>query len=290
MTNKLVVENLSFSYGKNTILHDVSFTCTDGIVALLGNNGARKTTLLNILTGLKKGETGKISLNDIDLVHAKEYPIHLVGYLPQQFDIYDDITGYDFLSHVYDTKGLDHHTKKTEIDEVIEKFNLATVIHKKFKSYSGGYKRRLGIAQAVLGKPSLIIIDEPTVGLDPEQRAEFRNYLFEISHHAITLISTHIIEDVELFSHKILILKDRHIGYDGSIDDIISESKKHIHSMEVTLDQFVQLKQQFTIIEQKRIRSDKIRIRYIQKDGEHPVNHPEKEISLENAYIYFQKK
>ncbi|WP_214484803.1 ATP-binding cassette domain-containing protein [Bacillus sp. SM2101] len=292
MTNKLTVENISFSYGNKNILNNVSFTCDNGIFALLGNNGTGKTTLINLLTGLKKPKYGKITLNGINLVDTKEYPINLVGYLPQEFKIYDNITGYDFLSYVYDSKYLNNRDKNKEIKEVVEKFNLGPIINKKVKSYSGGYKRRLGIAQAVLGKPKLIIIDEPTVGLDPEQRVEFRNYLSEISDNAITIISSHIIEDVELFSKKLLILKDKHISYNGTIDEILAESIPNIRTIELSIKEFFEIKNSFTIIEQQRINSDKIKVRYINTEGLDIdiENNREKEISLENAYIYFQKR
>ncbi|MFS1519479.1 ATP-binding cassette domain-containing protein [Bacillus sp. SCS-151] len=292
MTNKLTVENISFSYGNKNILNNVSFTCDNGIFALLGNNGTGKTTLINLLTGLKKPKYGKITLNGINLVDTKEYPINLVGYLPQEFKIYDNITGYDFLSYVYDSKYSNNRDKNKEIKEVVEKFNLGPIINKKVKSYSGGYKRRLGIAQAVLGKPKLIIIDEPTVGLDPEQRVEFRNYLSEISDNAITIISSHIIEDVELFSKKLLILKDKHISYNGTIDEILAESIPNIRTIELSIKEFFEIKNSFTIIEQQRINSDKIKVRYINTEGLDIdiENNREKEISLENAYIYFQKR
>lgn len=290
MTNRLVVENLSFSYGRNKILKDVSFTCENGIVALLGNNGAGKTTLINLLTGMKKPDSGNIILNEKSLVNTKKYPINIVGYLPQEFEIYDNVTGYDYLSYVYDIKGFEKGNKKNELTKVIEQFNLSSIINKKFKSYSGGFKRRLGIAQAVLGKPKFIIIDEPTVGLDPEQRAEFRSYLSELSNTAITIISTHIIEDVELYSNKILILKDKIISYDGSVDEIIEESARNIRTAELSLDEFFECKNKLNIVEQQRINAEKIKIRYINnKEVILPTYH-EKEISLENAYIYFQKK
>lgn len=290
MINKLVVENISFSYKKNNVLNNVSFTCGNGVVALLGNNGAGKTTLINLLTGLKKPSSGKITLNDIDLINTKEYPTNLVGYLPQEFEIYDNITGYDFLSYVYDVKCLDSKSKKRELDTVIDKFNLTSIINKKFRTYSGGFKRRLGIAQAVLGNPKLVIVDEPTVGLDPEQRVEFRNYLSEISDNAITIISTHLIEDVEVFSNKILILKDKHISYDGTVDQIIEESRQNIYTAELPLNDFLKIKNRLNIIEQKRINSENIKIHYIGNKEIDFASYREREISLENAYIYFQKK
>src|SRR5690606_7654029 len=150
--------------------------------------------LMNIITGLKTAKHGKVLLNDVDLLRSKQYPIESVGYLPQDFNIYNNITGWDFLSYVYDLKKINEVNKKRYLESIVDQFNLGSVISQRVGKYSGGFKRRLGIAQAVLGEPALIIIDEPTVGLDPEQRIEFRSHLSEISKDSITLISTHIIE------------------------------------------------------------------------------------------------
>ncbi|MGE7622976.1 ATP-binding cassette domain-containing protein [Viridibacillus sp. NPDC096237] len=290
MGNILQIENVTFSYGKRVILKDLSFKCENGIIGLLGNNGVGKTTLMNILTGLKKGSKGKALLNDVDLLNTKAYPIQHVGYLPQHFDIYYNITGYDFLSYVYDVKNFAKADKKKIIDETIERFHLQSVIHQRVGRYSGGYKRRLGIAQAVLGKPALIIIDEPTVGLDPEQRVEFRSFLSEISKESITLISTHIIEDIELYSDHILILKDKSLQFEGSIDEIIQASSPYIYTIETNLATLATLKKQVIVLEERRLNKDLVKVRFIKNHHEIIGSYHEKEISLENAYVYFQKR
>lgn len=287
MSNQLSVEGINFSYRKKKVLENVSFTCQNGVIALLGNNGTGKTTLMKMIVGLKNPDSGTIILNDTNLVNVNKYPIHKVGYLPQNFDIYPNISGYDFLSYVYDVKKLPKNSKKQALEEVITKFGLRDVIKKRFSSYSGGYKRRLGIAQAVLGKPDLIIIDEPTVGLDPEQRIEFRSYLAEISLDAITLISTHIIEDVELYSNEILILKDHTIKFQGTVEEIINISVPFISTKNIPITELVSFRKEYKIIEEKRISDDLIKVKYI---GDSDIHHDEKEISLENAYIYFQNQ
>ncbi|MGM9979585.1 MAG: ATP-binding cassette domain-containing protein [Clostridium sp.] len=289
MMNTLTLENINYSYGRNNILDNISFTCENGITALLGNNGAGKTTLMKILTGLKKPKKGKAYLNGIDLLNST-YPLQHVGYLPQNFDMYKDVSGYQFLSFVYDIKKMNHKTKKKSIEEVVEKFNIGKVIHKNIGGYSGGYKQRLGIAQAVLGKPPLIIIDEPTVGLDPEQRVEFRSYLSEISKDSITIISTHIIEDIELYSNKILVLKDHSIKFNGSVKEIIKSSRQSIYTAEVNLATLSNIKKQLIVIEEKRLDTDLIKIKYLKAKNAIENSYLDKEISLENAYLYFQNK
>jgi len=287
--NSLSIENICFSYRNKRILDNISFQCRNGITALLGNNGAGKTTLMKILTGLQKASKGRVLLNGVDLLNTKPYPISQVGYLPQHFDMYGNVSGYDLLAYVFDLKKI-KGSKKEAIDEVVEQFHLSSVIHQRIGKYSGGFKRRLGIAQAVIGKPKLLIIDEPTAGLDPEERVQFRHYLSNISRDTMTLITTHIIEDVELYSQQIVILKDHSIIFDGSVDTIISESQPNIRTVETDFPSIESLRKKVTIIEEKRLTADLFKVWYIGHDDEVLGSYPAKEISLEHAYIYFQKK
>lgn len=288
MENRLTVENVAFSYGKKKVLEELSFSAENGIVALLGNNGAGKSTLMNIITGLKTAKHGKVLLNDVDLLRSKQYPIESVGYLPQDFNIYNNITGWDFLSYVYDLKKLNEVNKKRYLESIIDQFNLGSVISQRVGKYSGGFKRRLGIAQAVLGEPALIIIDEPTVGLDPEQRIEFRSHLSEISKDSITLISTHIIEDVELFSDQILVLKDRSIQFNGNVQEMISLASPEIAVLETNRASLRELSKQVPIIEEKRMDNDLVKVKYIERNQSKKAN-GDREVTLENAYVYLQK-
>lgn len=288
MENRLTVENVAFSYGKKKVLEELSFSAENGIVALLGNNGAGKSTLMNIITGLKTAKHGKVLLNDVDLLRSKQYPIESVGYLPQDFNIYNNITGWDFLSYVYDLKKINEVNKKRYLESIVDQFNLGSVISQRVGKYSGGFKRRLGIAQAVLGEPALIIIDEPTVGLDPEQRIEFRSHLSEISKDSITLISTHIIEDVELFSDQILVLKDRSIQFNGNVQEMISLASPEIAVLETNRASLRELSKQVPIIEEKRMDNDLVKVKYIERDQSKKAN-GDREVTLENAYVYLQK-
>lgn len=293
MKNIIKINNLNYSVNKKRVLNDISFEGQNGVIALLGNNGVGKTTLMNIIAGILKPNSGQIYLNETSLLSNKSYPINLVGYLPQNFDIYDNITGYDFLSYVYDLKSLPTKNKKTALTELIEEFNLTDVIYKKVKTYSGGYKRRLGIAQAVIGNPPLVIIDEPTVGLDPQQRIEFRKFLSEISLNTITLISTHIIEDVELFSDNLLIIGDDHtLKFNGSVNELISLTSKHLMTTTIPKRELSEIRKNLQVIEEKRITDELVKIKFIKSNtslAEIPNSFIEEEVSLENAYIYFQE-
>lgn len=293
MTNTLIIKNLHYSVNNRKILNDISFESHNGIIALLGNNGVGKTTLMNIIAGILKPDSGEVYLNEASLSSHSSYPINLVGYLPQSFEIYDNITGYDFLSYVYDLKRLSSQNKKQVLTDIIEEFNLNNVAHKKVRTYSGGYKRRLGIAQAVIGRPKLVIIDEPTVGLDPQQRIEFRKFLSEISLNTITLISTHIIEDVELFSDRLLIIGDDHsLKFNGSINEIISLSSNHLMTATIPKTELAEIRKKFEVIEEKRITNELVKIKYVKSESyldKIPNSCIEEEVSLENAYIHFQK-
>jgi len=286
MNNQLLVENINFSYNKKNILKDISFSCSNGITSVLGANGAGKTTLMKVLIGANKPSTGKILLNNENLLKDSN---NIIGYLPQNFDTYDNITGYDFLSYVCDIKNMDSTEKKQHIDKVVEQFNLESIISKTIGSYSGGYKRRLGIAQAVIGNPNIVVIDEPTVGLDPEQRLEFRHYLSEIGKERIVLISTHILEDVELYTNNILIIDQGSIIFKGSASDAIAQAKNNICTINVNVDELRLINKKVMVIEEKRLGNNMIKIKFIPNDNVIEKSELEKEVSLENAYVFLQK-
>ncbi|NRY59045.1 ATP-binding cassette domain-containing protein [Clostridium beijerinckii] len=286
MNNQLLVENINFSYNKKNILKDISFSCSNGIMSVLGANGAGKTTLMKVLIGANKPSTGKVLLNNENLLRDSN---NMIGYLPQNFDTYDNITGYDFLSYVCDIKNVDSTEKKQHIDKVVEQFNLKMIISKTIRSYSGGYKRRLGIAQAVIGNPNIVIIDEPTVGLDPEQRLEFRHYLSEIGKERIVLISTHILEDVELYTNNILIIDQGSIIFKGSTSDAIAQAKNSICTINVNVDELKLINKKVIVIEEKRLENNMIKIKFIPNDNFIEKSELEKEVSLENAYVFLQK-
>lgn len=287
MKNILQINNINFRYGNKKILNNVSFNGENGIIALLGNNGAGKTILMKILTGLKKAESGQVLLNDINLIEERKNIVQLTGYLPQNFEVYGNITGLDFLSYVADIKALNKKEKKNQIEMVVEKFNLNKVIGKSFRSYSGGYKRRLGIAQAMIGDPKLVIVDEPTVGLDPEQRFEFRNYLSEIGKDKIILISTHIIEDVEFYCDKIVIIKEGNIIFDDYTDKLIESAKNKIYTGTVSIENMKEISSKTKIIGQARSINNSVNLKvicenYIPKGFNSDIP------SLEDAYVYYQ--
>lgn len=283
------VNQVSKSYGDKKILDNLSFTCHTGINALLGPNGAGKTTLINVLAGLDQKFEGSILFNE-ETVDFENYPIGQVGYLSQNFDMFHTLTGKDFLQYVYRMKGYPKEKEKSCIAEMVQTLDLESVINQRIGKYSGGFRQRLGIAQAYIGEPQFVILDEPTVGLDPEQREAFRGLLMTLAEKTTTLISTHIIEDVAVFNARLLLLKDQKIAFQGDIESLIAQAKAHIYSITLPIHEVEQIKPA-QIIERLRMNNEEVRIKYIPEEGKVLENSDQNHtITLENAYVYYQKK
>lgn len=214
---ELVINRLSKQY-KNKIAADrISITLHKGVYGLLGENGAGKTTLMRIICGILKPDSGTVSFDGID-VSQEEYR-SVLGYLPQDFGYYPEFTGKDFLLYMAALKGLEKPLAKRKADELLSLVSLQNVAKKKIKTYSGGMKQRLGIAQALLNDPKLLILDEPTAGLDPKERVRFRNLIESLGKESIVLLSTHIVSDIEHIADEILMMKEGRMIYSGKWDE-----------------------------------------------------------------------
>ncbi len=213
---ELIVRGLTKQYKDKTAVDGVSLRLTEGINGLLGANGAGKTTLMRMLCGVLKPTAGTISLDGVD-VSSEDYRA-VLGYLPQEFGYYPDFSGMDFLLYLAALKGLSRSHAKRKAAELLELTGLAHVGKKKIKTWSGGMKQRLGIAQALLNDPRLLVVDEPTAGLDPKERVRFRNLLAELGRDTIVLLSTHIVSDVEHIADHMLMMADGHIILDEPWD------------------------------------------------------------------------
>lgn len=214
---ELVINRLSKQY-KNKIAADrISVTLHRGVYGLLGANGAGKTTLMRIICGILKPDSGTVSFDGID-VSQEEYR-SVLGYLPQDFGYYPEFTAKDFLLYMAALKGLEKPLAKRKADELLTLVSLQNVAKKKIKTYSGGMKQRLGIAQALLNEPKLLILDEPTAGLDPKERVRFRNLIETLGKESIVLLSTHIVSDIEHIADEILMMKEGRLIYCGKWDE-----------------------------------------------------------------------
>lgn len=214
---ELNIDRVTKQYGPKIAVDRISLTLKPGVTGLLGANGAGKTTLMRMLCGILRPTSGSISLDGLD-VSTEGYRA-VLGYLPQDFGYYPSFSALDFLLYLGALKGMERKQAKERSLELLEVVGLGEVARKKIRTYSGGMKQRLGIAQALLNRPKLLILDEPTAGLDPKERVRFRTLIEEQGKESIVLLSTHIVSDVEHIADRILMVKDGQLIYDGSAAD-----------------------------------------------------------------------
>lgn len=214
---ELNIDRVTKQYGPKIAVDRISLTLKPGVTGLLGANGAGKTTLMRMLCGILRPTSGSISLDGLD-VSTEGYRA-VLGYLPQDFGYYPSFSALDFLLYLGALKGMERKQAKERSLELLEVVGLSEVARKKIRTYSGGMKQRLGIAQALLSRPKLLILDEPTAGLDPKERVRFRTLIEEQGKESIVLLSTHIVSDVEHIADRILMVKDGQLIYDGSAAD-----------------------------------------------------------------------
>ena len=213
---ELTVHGLTKQYKDKRAVDRVDLRLTEGINGLLGANGAGKTTLMRMLCGILKPTTGSIALDGVD-VSSEDYRA-VLGYLPQDFGYYPDFTGLDFLLYLAALKGLSRSHAKRKAKELLELVSLKDAGGKKIKTYSGGMKQRIGIAQALLNDPKILVVDEPTAGLDPKERVRFRKLIAGLGQDTIVLLSTHIVSDVEKIADHMLMMSEGKIIFDEPWD------------------------------------------------------------------------
>lgn len=218
---ELSAVNLTKRYGSKTAVNRLDVTLTSGVYGLLGANGAGKTTFMRLLCTVQRPTSGKIDLDGKNIWKLGERYRDVLGYLPQHFGYYPDFTALDFLLYVAALKGLDDKKAKNVSNELLDEVGLSGERRRKIKTFSGGMKQRLGIAQAMLNNPRVLILDEPTAGLDPKERVRFRNLISTFSRNKIVLLSTHIVSDVEYIAGQILVMKKGQLIHRGKPHEII---------------------------------------------------------------------
>jgi ABC-2 type transport system ATP-binding protein len=230
---ELMIENLSKQFGSRWALRDVSLRAGPELVGLVGPNGAGKTTLMRIIATLLDPTSGSVQWNGQDTRSHGGALRQVLGYLPQEFGIYPEFTGRRFLRYLAAMKGLPDDLARRRVDEVLELVHLERDADRRLTTYSGGMKQRIGIAQALLNDPELLIVDEPTAGLDPEERVRFRTLLASLTTSRVTLLSTHIISDVEAVATRLVILREGRLLADTTPDELITRAAGKVWAVTV---------------------------------------------------------
>lgn len=285
---ELKTVELTKSFGSKTAVKDLSITLYSGVYGLLGANGAGKTTLMRLLCGLQEPTSGKILMNGKSIAALGEKYRSLLGYLPQHFGYYPDFTAEDFLIYIAALKGLPEHAAKRKTRELLEKVGLSEERCRKIKTFSGGMKQRLGIAQAMLNDPRILILDEPTAGLDPKERVRFRNLISAFAKDRIVILSTHIVSDVEFIAEEIIMMKAGQIVHFGKPREVTAEIYGCVWEYIVPSREAGRLGEKMNISNLRNLENDRTVLRVISKrpPAENAVR---VQPSLEDLYLFYFK-
>jgi len=282
---KLTVENISKTYPNGVeALKNVSLEITNGIFGLLGPNGAGKSTLMRTIAALQEADDGSIMLGDIDVAKDKQALREMLGYLPQEFGVYPKVSAIDLLDHMAIMKGIaDAQIRKEQVESLLYQVNLWESKEQKLGTFSGGMKQRFGIAQALLGDPKLIIVDEPTAGLDPMQRNRFHNLLSEIGENVIVILSTHIVDDVSDLCNDMAIILNGELKLSGKPLELIKKLEGKVWQGLIEKDVAETLEDDERLIS-KRLYMGKVKVRLL-SDGEPMKGFKLNEPEIEDLYF-----
>ncbi len=253
--NKLTIKGLNKTYPNGVkALDNVTIEIENGMFGLLGPNGAGKSTLMRTLATLQEADSGTAFLNDIDIIKQPAELRKTLGYLPQEFGVYSRITAYQILDHLAILKGITNSKERKELVKyLLDKVNLYDKRNKSVKGFSGGMKQRIGIAQSLIGNPNLIIVDEPTAGLDPGERNRFYNLLADVGKEVIVILSTHIVDDVRELCTKMAIMNLGQIVYHGAPQDAINELDGKVFQKIVSRESLKEYAKDYSIISNKMV-------------------------------------
>ncbi|WP_299118491.1 ABC transporter ATP-binding protein [uncultured Tenacibaculum sp.] len=284
---KLEIKNTTKKYSsKKYALHNFSLTIEKGILGLLGPNGAGKSTLLKMIATVNQPTSGIISLNKNNIIKDPNYIRKQLGYLPQDFGVYPNLNAYEFLEYISAMKGIGGKKLKSRISLLLEDLNLIEVANKPIGTYSGGMKQRIGIAQALLNNPKVLIFDEPTVGLDPEERVRFRNLISDLANDCIVILSSHIVSDIDTIADRVAIMNKGSLIIEEVPENIIHTISDKVYEINILKEDLASFKNSYMVVSTTR-KKGKLSVRYITNS---PLqNSIQQEASLEDAYLYFIK-
>lgn len=282
---ELTLQNITKKYERVLVLNDISLTLKPGIYGLLGANGAGKTTLFRIICRLMEPTHGSIKFNGKNVNQQAEAYRTNLGFLPQDFSYYPDFTGMRFMLYIAALKGMNNTVAKKRSLELLKQVGLEEMKDIKIRKYSGGMKQRLGIAQAMLNNPQILILDEPTVGLDPKERVKFRKLISSFANNKIVILSTHIVADVEYIADEIIVLKKGMILNKGTTDILLKEIQNHVWECFVNMDQINLFEDKFIVSNRKYTENGAV-LRIV-STNQPALNAKKVEPSLEDLYLYY---
>lgn len=280
---EIKITNLSKSYKKFRALSHVNIRLTEGVYALLGPNGAGKSTLIRCITQLHPFDSGSILLDNKELPHDF---LKMLGYLPQDPLLYSSYSAYEFLYYMGVIKGMDNNDLKREIPVLLDWVNLNDVGKKKIGTYSGGMRQRLGIAQALLNDPKLLILDEPTAGLDPKERLHFRNIISKLSKDRIILLATHIVSDIESIAKDVIVLDKGKVVAQSSPQELVDQVSPFVWKGMVNSEEELERIQTIHLISNLKVIGKKYELRVV-SESKPFLNAENSEANLEDVYLYF---
>ncbi|MEO8116712.1 MAG: ABC transporter ATP-binding protein [Bacteroidota bacterium] len=283
----LSIQHLSKKYNKEKFgLRDYSLNIQNGILGLLGPNGAGKSTLMKIIATISKPSSGTILLDGQDIVKEPNFIRKILGYLPQDFGVYANLNAYEFLEYIAAMKGVGGSNLRKRIDMLLEGVNLIEAAKLPIGTYSGGMKQRIGIAQALLNDPKILIFDEPTVGLDPEERVRFRNLISDLAQDCIIILSSHIVSDIETIADEVALMKNGSLIAKGTQGEVIKYVEGKIFEIVVESNAVNDFKTKHLVVNSTR-QKENTRLRYI---SDNPVSGSiAGTASLEDAYLFLTK-
>ena len=288
---KITIEGLSKIYPNgNRAISDVNLEISDGMFGLLGPNGAGKSSLMRVLVTLMKPSAGKVTIDGLDLVKNRKEIRMMLGYLPQDFRFFSQLKTYEFLDYAARLAGMRSGRKRAvAVDQMLEEVGLFEARDRQANRLSGGMKRRLGIAQALINNPRLIIVDEPTTGLDPEERIRFRNLLSTIStNDVIIILSTHIVGDISSTCKSMALLNRGELAYSGSPDDLVTQATGKVWLIKATESEYMEINEKYPVISNVPT-SEGWEIQVVSDEINGYYGTPI-EPNLEHAYVYFMEK
>ncbi|MDR1774231.1 MAG: ATP-binding cassette domain-containing protein [Clostridioides sp.] len=281
----LKINDLTKNYGQKTAVKNLNVELTEGIYGFLGPNGSGKSTTIRMICGILNPTSGTIEVNGENIDQMGERFPEILGYLPQNFGYYPEYTGFDFMMYVCALKGLERKKAKEKTKELLKKFNLYEHKNKKIKAYSGGMRQRLGIAQSLINDPKILILDEPTAGLDPKERIRLKNIISDLSKDKIIILSTHIVTDVEQIADEIMFLKEGKLINKDNVSNLLKTIEQKVWSVKLNENDFDMMRDDFMISNISYI-GDKVNVKIIsnEKPFDTAINVAPR---LEDLYLFY---